>query len=220
MDVDLRLRGRTRPWSACSLIFVDQASEDLAAFDPADRQADTSAPSAGARRSQDVNEPGPDLDHEEHVQAPQQHSVDREEVTRQRAARVGTDEITPSARRGAGPRPTRFRIRRIVAPLIPCPRFFSSPRSVLHGQAGHDHQRGRHAHDVEQDQRLSRTRSDAGPRDRVRVERQRWLHVVPARDLQVHQINRASPGRSSVGLGGDGRGARRWRPDPRVWWRR
>src|SRR4051794_2193018 len=33
-----------------------------------------------------------------------------------------------SARRGAGPRPARFRIRRIVAPLIAYPRFFSSPR--------------------------------------------------------------------------------------------
>lgn len=27
-------------WSACSLVFVDQASEDLAALDAADRQAD------------------------------------------------------------------------------------------------------------------------------------------------------------------------------------
>jgi hypothetical protein len=40
MDVDLRLRGLTRPWSACSFVLVDQAAEDLAAFDPAYWKAD------------------------------------------------------------------------------------------------------------------------------------------------------------------------------------
>jgi hypothetical protein len=40
MSVDLWLRSRACPWSACSFVLVDQTSEDLAAFDPAYRKAD------------------------------------------------------------------------------------------------------------------------------------------------------------------------------------
>jgi hypothetical protein len=40
MSVDMRLHSRAPLWTACSLVLVDQTTEDLAAFDPADRKAD------------------------------------------------------------------------------------------------------------------------------------------------------------------------------------
>jgi hypothetical protein len=68
-------RGKQRsthsPESSCSLVLVDQASEDLAAFDPAERQADQVCATGGSSK------------------------VDREEVTRQRAHCVGADEVAP-----------------------------------------------------------------------------------------------------------------------------
>lgn len=47
--------------------------------------------------AQDVDEPAPDLDHEEDVQAAQQRGIDREEITCQRAGRVSADEVAPPA---------------------------------------------------------------------------------------------------------------------------
>lgn len=53
---------------------------------------------------------------------------------------------------------------------------------------GHDYKWDCYARDIEHDQRTPRTRPDAGPRVRVRAERQRRLHVMPPGDLQVHQV--------------------------------
>ena len=77
-----------------------------------------------------VHEPCADLHDEEDVQPAQCDCVDGEEVTRQRARSMCTNEVMSPivGPAGAGPSPVRFRMRRIVEPLTWCPSRFSSPR--------------------------------------------------------------------------------------------
>jgi hypothetical protein len=59
--------------------------------------------------SQDVNTAGPDLDHDQHVQGPEQEHLDGEEVQRQDPSSLGPQDslqVEPP-RRGAGPSPAR-----------------------------------------------------------------------------------------------------------------
>ena len=45
--------------------------------------------------AQDVHGPGPDLQHEQHVQALEQHRVDMQEVTGENAGSLGGQELPP-----------------------------------------------------------------------------------------------------------------------------
>jgi hypothetical protein len=242
MSVDLRIRRRARPRSACSFVLVDQSAENLAAFDPADRQADQVCSGGGSSKVQRsvrpvpvvmggvldqhrpqvplpenqhpvgalgtrcaypplrervrARRPGRDFDHacavagHDVIEGPRELGVpvaDQEpkpagrsprsirrlracwtahapsglavtprtctsrvptsitkKTYKRRSITVSTEKKShasvpaawartksrhrSSARRGAGPKPARFRIRRIIAPLIACPRFLSFPR--------------------------------------------------------------------------------------------
>ncbi|HZA40868.1 MAG TPA: hypothetical protein VFA00_09625 [Actinomycetota bacterium] len=88
--------------------------------------------------SQDVNTAGPDLDHDQHVQGPEQEHLDGEEVQRQDPSSLGPQDslqVEPP-RRGAGPSPARRSNVRIFVADTLMPSWASSPRILMHPQLG------------------------------------------------------------------------------------
>jgi hypothetical protein len=86
-------------------------------------------PGRARRHAQDVDAAGGKLDHEQHIQTPEQDRVDVEEVARQDPLGLDGQDLSPGqpARRGAGSMPARLRSSHTVLDASLKPSRASSP---------------------------------------------------------------------------------------------